>query len=604
MNTKSSELPEERRQWMTFCWIRRNHYIILIIALLAAQTPPAQQWINYISELMSKVPGVHANAISSIFLTRAVLDRRGPHLCFYLWLASMLLEYNYLTSSPFRWGYLHIWNVSIPWIVAVHLFITVRLCSWSLGATLVPGQRRMPTHHPQSSVWECRDLKAVRLVTFPPIKVRWPFVLISKCQSYASVTLDKTVSSSEVLSRLRRSGRLQERITTTIITILKLLIHVNQILASTGRWSIGRPNLMLGIILNLDFLLITAKSDFSRLWFFNELLYHQALEVDGRYYELTREGWFANSIKFTTGLVANDTRKPLYSTPHGYTFFTHHEIYDTGEELVLMSPGYELITYNCITLRSNLFNRIKDDRYANYSRRRRGIGYANAMVSLPVTIASLAKSSLIAYNETRRASGADANYILSAAQMVMEVLTALVEARAMAYWSSTTYGQVYRNRTALPLAIGLMLFLRILTVENSELPALPRIFNTPKPYLNFYSLWPVNCFLKAKFALFILSPRQNGRWINEVYFDGRFRVATEPSWIREYYPGEREEINRRVPGILTLGKEGLGQVSVQVKSVCSRPLDGERTQSVPFWPQSPREAMLLYVAATVFFRYR
>ncbi|KAL3469128.1 hypothetical protein BJX99DRAFT_87648 [Aspergillus californicus] len=104
------------------------------------------------------------------------------------------------------------------------------------------------------------------------------------------------------------------------------------------------------------------------VWSAWDLIAHHTLQVDGVMYELKRVGWFRDSIELTrqsTGHIPGVLafgENVLSWTAAGQTYFTDEEILQCAEELIKISPNYDVIMYNCQAMRFNLFRRILDDR--------------------------------------------------------------------------------------------------------------------------------------------------------------------------------------------------------------------------------------------------
>ena len=276
-----------------------------------------------------------------------------------------------------------------------------------------------------------------------------------------------------------------------------------------------------------------------------------------------------------------------------------------ANELIDISPGYDLTTYYCIAMRNNLFRRIKDDRGGTNNTKRLGAGYLNPYNSIPAMILYTVGGMHLFWSPT--ATGVAINSRkASSFWLLVQSLIPINQIHSLAYWSSTVYGGMYRHRITLPLIIGLLLFQRSLLLHN---PGLRELVGTGFDIGIMYDvrirLLFVNFGFVIKYGLYLYSlHRSCPRDLKAFYFDDRFDVEGE--WTthgREFFPGERErEAAESTGGHLTSeqAQQARGQVRVRVKSVCARPLPGERTKQVAFWPQDSQEVLLLLAAAVIF----
>ena len=322
MQTAAETMPGQRLEvfresWRSMsCWLCENHHVIVFLSVLAAQTTFVQRWLELVFLSLSKSRLVPSNIVSSLILTRAFFNRREPNLIFVLWLCSMLLECNYLVLAPF--GSFRIRNFTIPWMSTAQLVLIIYGCTEAARSTFLPGQRRIATNAARSSIWEKRDLKEIMLVSFPAFSPIWLSQSVINCQEVAARYWQKIISTFKRLGMLEPFSQLGLVVLSSSIMVYSLL--------NMPLFRNHRKNLF-----GIPFLLVSTIRDPSRLWFIQDLIFHQALEVDGMYYELSRSGWFANSITLNSLPVKKDDRKVLARRSQGYTFFTANEILNTGE---------------------------------------------------------------------------------------------------------------------------------------------------------------------------------------------------------------------------------------------------------------------------------
>ncbi|CAH0044588.1 unnamed protein product [Clonostachys solani] len=236
-----------------------------------------------------------------------------------------------------------------------------------------------------------------------------------------------------------------------------------------GFWSLGGFQTALGLsnaVFRISF------DGHARLYSIEQLWLHQALKIDGRYYELTWMHFFADSTKLSDSAVEEDesyaqgeddadgnatSRRTILSERCiGQTYMTREEILQTGNELIKTSPGYDLFSYNCTWLRHNLFLRIKYDGSAEQKNpflRRSSLASQLPYYDFLPLIARYIYALASASDESSYFWQNPASGLL---WIVFELLMLSMEARAVVVWSSTVLCRVYRSRMIVPIAIGIL----------------------------------------------------------------------------------------------------------------------------------------------------
>ncbi|OTB19816.1 hypothetical protein K445DRAFT_313589 [Daldinia sp. EC12] len=109
------------------------------------------------------------------------------------------------------------------------------------------------------------------------------------------------------------------------------------------------------ILINLTFRFQQVGPEF--LW---SLIYHDALEVDGTYYEVRSAALFSRRLEIRIKPVKGSSMQEYKRDRQelGYTFYNQDEIEAKARHLVEIVPNYDHLTYNCQAFVQNLFRRI------------------------------------------------------------------------------------------------------------------------------------------------------------------------------------------------------------------------------------------------------
>lgn len=163
-----------------------------------------------------------------------------------------------------------------------------------------------------------------------------------------------------------------------------------------------------------------------------------------------------------------------------------------------------------------------DDRgYNDYQRRRLGIGYINPYFSLFQT--ALVGIYLLTWDldgTDLPSHGLRPGHYTLISHLFPGTVGALVVfafSRGFVYATSTIYGSVYRNRTALPPALGMLLLVNSLRVRNPHIKMLSHLAPASEPAL---TLTVINIVLVAWWLL----RTKYSRIAQWNYFDTRFSV--------------------------------------------------------------------------------
>ncbi|KAI8961683.1 hypothetical protein F5Y11DRAFT_366565 [Daldinia sp. FL1419] len=104
-----------------------------------------------------------------------------------------------------------------------------------------------------------------------------------------------------------------------------------------------------------------AGEDFSlEFWFFWSLIYHDALEVDGWYYEVRSTGLWSPRLDVRIKPVEGSSMEKYKRDRQelGYTFYRKDEIEAKARHLARVVPNYDHLSFNCQAFVQNLFRRI------------------------------------------------------------------------------------------------------------------------------------------------------------------------------------------------------------------------------------------------------
>lgn len=323
-------------------FFKDNAFVLLGTLAFVSQTPWAQEWLGKLGSLLSTSQFAHFNLPATALLTRAVLNKKQLNLTFYLWLISMLFEYNYLVyQGPF----VNLWpfGLKIPWQSLVQMIMIVSFTLTVTSKSLEPPKRRVPVEEPQ---WEEREIRPIYIVSSPAFGPPWLSVALNSAwiwvrnsietvatkflrNRYPDIAADLSEDSIHIIL-----GEISHR---SVIPVMLLCSTVFQAINLFTDWldNIRWPLNYFGmVVISLAFITRRYGGDTGRLWPMQQLIYHQAIEVDGWYYELSRINMLANSIDLSVRKVPHPPQFPdriiLSREKAGDTFFTKEEIEETG----------------------------------------------------------------------------------------------------------------------------------------------------------------------------------------------------------------------------------------------------------------------------------
>lgn len=250
-----------------------------------------------------------------------------------------------LVSAPASWQVVQIQGSSIPWFTAAHLIFTVIICLSVIANTLEPGQSRIPLQKPRVESRPLHDVVLVSSTAFGPSwlrqhlkrwfpqlpiflnrEVRW---LVRAAQGYHHFMMHRHLAF-----------KLLKIVFFGLLTLL--LLRLKEIIPQWYAHGVMRIALPLYWFANE-----LSKDMHSRLPSFEQLWLHQALKIDGRYYELTWVHLFGDSTELSDSVVEEDKsyaqgvdnadgnptpKRTILSERYiGQTYMTKEEILRTGK---------------------------------------------------------------------------------------------------------------------------------------------------------------------------------------------------------------------------------------------------------------------------------
>lgn len=318
--------------------LKANAHFFLILFAIISQSSWAQEWLARLGSTLSSSQLAHSNLPGTAMLTRAILNKKQINLAFYLWLVSMIFEYNYLVHQG---PAITVWpfDLKIPWFSLPQLVMVVSMTLMVTNNSLEPSNRRVPV---PDAEWEEREIRPIYIVSSPAVGPAWLSVNLN------ALWVRTQFIFSRVLKWLLRikSPHITDDQVRSLLTHSHKLVIPSMLLCSQALYVfdfftglVGTRRCTLISLINLLMSgLVYLGADTSRLWPLQELLFHHAIEVDGFYYELQRTGWLTNSIDLSIKAVPKEVdekkkervRQKLSRHKAGDTFFTKEEIKATG----------------------------------------------------------------------------------------------------------------------------------------------------------------------------------------------------------------------------------------------------------------------------------
>jgi hypothetical protein len=260
-----------------------------------------------------------------------------------MWLAAMLLVHLRLVSAPLSWQIIRMSGSSIPWFAAAHLIFVVATCLVVAANTLEPGRSRIPLEQPRVETRVRHDVILVSSTAFGPRWLRQGLkTWFPRLPSFLNRRVPWLVSVARGYHRITKQY-------STLLLFLQLL-GVLLLLTSWKLYEVlGHGSLSgLPIIMVLSNAVFRTSFDgHARLPSFEQLWLHQALKIDGRYYELTWVHFFTDSIKLSDSAIEEDesyaqgeddpdgnttSRRTILSEQRiGQTYMTREEIVQIGK---------------------------------------------------------------------------------------------------------------------------------------------------------------------------------------------------------------------------------------------------------------------------------
>lgn len=361
-----------RHKWATLLrsWLVQNRVLFLLLAGYLIWTKPCRKVLNSTSQRLianyedKPYHGLPLLLVLSMAHTYVRFGPRKFNLPFCLWLAAMLLLNFRLVSSPMPWETLQMGDTSIPWFATIHLIVTVATCSVVAGNTLEPG-RTSALGQPRVESRPLHDIVLVSSTAFGPHWLRSGLkVWFQRLPMFLDTRVPWLVSVARGYNRIVNFYHLPILFLTFILT-MSLLLTFWKLHDILDLWSLAGFQTALRLS-NAVFL--TSIDSHARLPSFEQLWLHQALKINGRYYELTWMHFFADSTKLSDSAIEEDKsyaqgedeangnetsqRTILSERVIGQTYMTREEILRIGQssikisDTVTMSLDYDLSTYS------------------------------------------------------------------------------------------------------------------------------------------------------------------------------------------------------------------------------------------------------------------
>ncbi|QKX59121.1 uncharacterized protein TRUGW13939_06252 [Talaromyces rugulosus] len=458
--------------WHFVCeFVKRHPFALQFLLLLWMKTAAGEAFLRTIhTYIWLPRNTVEHNLVLTAILTNIVVRKKKLDLTFILWLGSMLFEANFLAIQCHnsqltrwaRWYYFCLTVGQVCIILSISLMVENSECSKCSEERFSPA---MITP-------EGRETRAVYLVSSPAFGPPW---LISRLKQFQD-KVTSLVARCFIYWYGRRVDAQDRRRLRSLMSDPEFLNKVQEMMTfptlglsgiAVVVWRLFYCSLDKAINIQEQIyimgLAVTARYGLNKsfIWAAWDLLCHHALEIDGVLYELRRTGWFMDSIDIEVHSKTDDEKQILSRTEIGETFFMPEEIRQTAQELNDISPGYDLIIYNCQAMRHNLFRRIMDDRpkwqrYGDNKPRFKRLSwhYVNPNSSIMAVLFHFAMfhDGFDPFNNYTTFSG-----ILRCVLGVIQFNHIL---RGIVYGTSTAYGRVLCYRRAALLIFGMFMVLR------------------------------------------------------------------------------------------------------------------------------------------------
>ncbi|CAH0025852.1 unnamed protein product [Clonostachys rhizophaga] len=293
--------PHIRYNWATLLrsWLVQNRVLLVLLAELLKSTSQ-RLTAHYEGQ---PYPDFLLGVILSLANTYAFYGPRRFNLPFWMWLAAMLLLHLRLVSAPMSWQIIQMGGSSIPWFAAAHFIFTVATCLVVTANSLEPGQSRIPLQHARVETRPLHDVFLVSSTAFgPPWLRRGLKTWFPRLPMLLNRRVPWLVSVAQGYNRIMNDYHIPIFFLIFVLSMSLLLIFwkLHDLLSF---WSLGGFQTALSLS---NAIFRTSVDSHARLPSFEQLWLHQALRIDGRYYELTWMHFFADSTTLSDSAVEDD----------------------------------------------------------------------------------------------------------------------------------------------------------------------------------------------------------------------------------------------------------------------------------------------------------